>query len=270
MSDPLASGAQPLEVLDLVVAGSLVLAAGVVSVALGLGLERRLAVAAARTVVQLVAVGYVLARVFAADTPWLVMAVLLVMTIAAARAAVGRSARRYGGVRLQIFVTLLVTGTLTTTTVTQVVIGVTPWYRPQYVIPLMGMVFGNSLTGMSLCLDHLLEALDERRDRIEMRIALGATAREASRDALREAVRRGMIPIINAMSVAGIVSLPGVMTGQILAGESPLTAVLYQIVVMFMIAAATALGAMICALWVRRSLFDAEHRLRAERIRKNE
>ncbi|HHH30643.1 MAG TPA: iron export ABC transporter permease subunit FetB [Polyangiaceae bacterium] len=263
-------GAQPLSPMDLVVAAGLVVVAGIISVALGLGLEKRLAIATLRTVVQLLAVGYVLTYVFAAEHPALVLGVLLVMTIAATRAAVQRSNRSFTGVYAQTFVTLLITGTLTTGVVTQVVIGVTPWFRPQYVIPLLGMVFGNSLTGISLCLDHLLETLDERRDTIEMQLALGATAAEASRESLREAVRRGMIPIINAMSVAGLVSLPGMMTGQILAGESPLVAVAYQVVVMFMIAAATSLGAMLTALVVRRRLFDEQHRLRAERILRHE
>lgn len=261
-------GAKVLHPLDLVVAAALVIAAGGVSLALDLGVHKRLGVAALRTVVQLLAVGYTLAFIFAADTPWLVMAALFLMTVAAARAAVQRSSRTYTGIFAQSFVTLLITGTLTTTVVTQVVIGVEPWYRPQYLIPLMGMVFGNSLTGISLCLDHALQELDERRDRVEAALALGATSWEASRESLREAVRRGMIPIINAMSVAGIVSLPGMMTGQILAGEDPKVAVAYQIVVMFMIAAATALGGMLTALLVHRRLFNDRHQLLSDRIKR--
>jgi len=171
-------------------------------------------------------------------------------------------------VYLQAFVTLLLTGALTTGVVTQAVIGVTPWYQPQYLIPLLGMVLGNSLTGISLCLDDLLEALDERRDRIEMALALGATSWEATRDVLRAAVRRGMIPIINSMTVAGIVSLPGMMTGQILAGSDPMRAVAYQIVVMFMLAGATALGCMLTALLVFRRLFSPRHQLLVEHIRR--
>ena len=218
-------GAKVLDPTDLVIAALLVLLAGTISIVLGLGMHKRLGIAAARTVVQLLAVGYTLAYIFAADTAWLVMGALLIMTIAAGRAAVRRSSRIYPGVYVESFVTLLVVGTLTTGVVTQVVIGVEPWYQPQYLIPLMGMVFGNSLTGISLCLDHVLTDLDERHDRIEAALALGATSWEASRDTLREAVRRSMIPIINAMSVAGIVSLPGMMTGQILAGEDPKVAV---------------------------------------------
>lgn len=261
-------GAKVLAPIDLVIAALLVVAAGAISVALGLGMHKRLGIATARTVVQLLAVGYTLAYIFAADTPWLVMGALLLMTVVAARAAVERSTRTYAGVHVESFVTLLVTGSVTTAVVTQVVIGVEPWYRPQYLIPLLGMVFGNSLTGISLCLDHLLAELDERRDRIEAALAMGATGWEASRASLQEAVRRGMIPIINAMSVAGLVSLPGMMTGQILAGEDPKVAVAYQIVVMFMIAAATSIGGMLTALLVQRRLFNDRHQLLTDLIRK--
>jgi putative ABC transport system permease protein len=268
LSDPLllSAGAQPLEPRDLLIAAALVVVAGAISVGFGLGMHKRLAVAATRTVLQLTMVGYVLVYVFSADAPWLVMLSFGLMTFAASRAAVARSSRRFRGVYLSSFITLLITATLTTGVVTQVVIGVEPWYRPQYVIPLLGMVLGNSLTGISLCLDHLLETLDERRDRIECALALGATSWEAARGSLRDAVRRGMIPIINAMTVAGIVSLPGMMTGQILQGADPMSAVAYQIVVMFMLAAATALGGMITVLLVFRRLFNERHQLLSDAI----
>jgi len=260
------AGAIPLGPFDLLVAAVLVVVAGLISLALRLGLEKQLAIAATRTVVQLSLVGYVLVWIFRANTPWLVLAAMLVMTVAAGRAAVARSKRGFRGVYPRVFVTLLLTGTLTTAAVTQGVIGVTPWYEPQYVIPLLGMVFGNSLTGISLCLDHLLETFDEHRGRIEMELSLGATAWEASRDSLRGAITRGMIPIINSLTIAGVVSLPGMMTGQILAGADPLQAVAYQIVVMFMIAAAVAFGCMLTALLVQRRLFNERHQLLVERI----
>jgi len=134
------------------------------------------------------------------------------------------------------------------------------------VIPLLGMILGNTLTGISLSLDGLLESLDLRRDVVEMELAHGATAWEAARAPVTEAVRRGMIPILNAMSVVGIVSLPGMMTGQILQGADPVDAIAYQIVVMFMLAAASALGSIGIALLTFRRLFTTGHALRAERI----
>lgn len=257
-----------LSYLDLLVATALVVLAGGISLALRLHLEQRLAVAAARTVVQLLIIGYVLRWVFAINTPWALLPVMAVMIFLAARAALKRAGRHYSGAHLDAFLILLVSSLFATFTITEVVVGVVPWYKPQYVIPLLGMVLGNSLTGISLCLDELLERFSENRELVEMELAHGATRWEAARDTLREAVRRGMIPIINSMSVVGLVSLPGMMTGQILAGNPPLVAVKYQIVVMFMIAGATSLGCIGTAVVGYRRLFNAEHQLRAERIEK--
>lgn len=259
-------GAIPIDGWQLALSASLVLVAGLVSVALRLGIERRLAVASLRTVVQLLLVGYVLGWVFALREPFLVLLLLTIMIAAASRAAVQRSSRRYQGAHVLAFATLTVTGLATTLGTTQLVLGVEPWWRPQYVVPLLGMVLGNGLTGISLCLDDLLASLSEHRAKVEAELALGATRWEAARDPVRESIRRGLIPILNSMSVVGIVSLPGMMTGQILEGADPLRAVRYQIVIMFMIAGATSLGCMLLALSTYRRLFNARHQLRAERI----
>jgi putative ABC transport system permease protein len=252
--------------LHLAVATVLVIAAGAISVALGLGIERRLAVAAARTVVQLGLLGLVLERIFAVRDPLLVVALLLLMTVFAAREAIGRASRRYRGVLADAWLTMAATCFIVGGVVTQVVVGVTPWYDPQYVIPLLGMILGNSLTGISLCLDRFLDHLAVRTAEVELRIAYGATRREALAAPLQDAVRTGMIPIINAMAAAGVVSLPGMMTGQILAGSPPSLAVKYQILVMFTITVGTGLGTM-AAVWVAsRRLFDRRERLRTDRL----
>lgn len=265
---PEAAGAVPLDWLDLLIATVLVVIAGVVSLVVRADLERRLAVASVRTVVQLLLVGYVLSWVFRIDNVLVLFGVIAVMIGAAGRAAVARSSRSFPGAHPRAFATLVLTGCATTFTVTSLIIGVDPWYRPQYVIPLLGMILGNGLTGISLCLDTMLESLSDRRARVEMELSLGATRWEAVRDPLADAVRRGMIPILNSMAVVGIVSLPGMMTGQILQGADPIDAVKYQIVVMFMIAAATAVGCMLVALLVYRRLFNERHQLLSELIRR--
>jgi putative ABC transport system permease protein len=252
--------------LHLAVATVLVIAAGAISVALGLGIERRLAVAAVRTVVQLGLLGLILERIFAVRDPLLVVALLLLMTVFAAREAVGRASRRYRGVLLDAWLTMAASCLLVGGIVTQAVVGVTPWYDPQYVIPLLGMILGNSLTGISLCLDRFLDHLAVRTAEVELRIAFGATRREALAAPLKDAVRTGMVPIINAMAAAGIVSLPGMMTGQILAGSPPLQAVAYQIVVMFMIAAAVAFGAMMVVMLAGRHFIGKDATLRLDRL----
>ena len=261
------SGAIELGWEQLVVAAGLVLVAGLVSMALRLGLGGRLWVASLRTVVQLLLVGYLLRWIFGMEGPLLLFGFLLIMTVAAARAAIQRPTRTYRGAFLGAFVTLVLAGWVTTFVVTGLVVRVEPWYRAQYVLPLLGMVLGNGLTGISLSLDALLESLDAGRDTIEMELSLGATRWEAVRDPFRDALRRGMIPILNAMAVVGIVSLPGMMTGQILAGADPLAAVKYQIVVMFMLAGATAVGCMGVLFHAYGRLFDSSHRLRSDRLR---
>ena len=251
---------------DLALAALLVIMAGTVSLVLRLGLERRLLVASLRSVLQLLLLGYLLRYIFALDRAWAVCALALLMVSVAAHAAVGRISRRFRGILGTAFLSLVLSSILTSLVVTRVIIGVEPWFRPQYFVPILGMILGNSMNGISLCLDDLLERLSERRDEVEMRLAHGATRWEAARDALAAAVRRGMIPILNAMMIVGVVSLPGMMTGQILAGADPLTAVKYQILVMFMLAAATALGSMLSALAVYRSIFTPRHQLRYEAI----
>ncbi len=115
-------------------------------------------------------------------------------------------------------------------------------------------------------LDRFGSALDSRRDQVEMLLSLGATSWEAGRGVVRDAVRTGMLPTLNAMAVMGIVSLPGMMTGQLISGTEPIEAVKYQIVIMFLIASGTALGTLGVVLLSFRRLFDGYHRLRYDRL----
>ena len=263
------TGAEPLSPVDLVVAALLVVIAGAISMALRLGLEKRLGIAAVRTIVQLLLVGYVLKVVFDLKTPWAIGLIVAVMLAVASHAAVKRSSRSIKRLTSLAMLSLAISSLLVTYMVTRLIIGVTPWYEPRYMIPLLGMIMGNGLTGISLCLDYLLEAIDQRRSEIEMELAHGATRWEAASRPIRAAVRRGMIPLINAMTVVGLVSLPGMMTGQILQGADPMEAVKYQIVVMFMIAAATSLACIGAAMLVYRRLFNARHQVRADLVFKS-
>jgi len=212
-------------------------------------------------------VGYLLQWVVDLRSPWLVAGVVAVMLAVAGHAAVGRSSRTLAGLVWLAMASLVVSGLATVYAVTAVVVGSEPWWEPRYLIPLLGMILGNSLTGISLGVDSLLESFDAGRETIETDLALGATRWEAALPAIREAVRRAMIPMINSMLVVGLVSLPGMMTGQILQGADPAQAVKYQIVVMFMIAAATSLGSIGIALLTFRRLFNAKHQLVSDCIK---
>lgn len=252
---------------DLLISGVLVLLTGILSLLLQLKVEKKIAIAAIRTVVQLLAVGYILRWVFNIDSPYPLFAVLFIMLIVAAGTAVGRSDRKLPGTTLDTFAALVISGFITTFTVTGLIIQVKPWYLPQYVIPLAGMAIGNAMTAVSLSLNHFLELVSSRRTEIELKLSLGATRWEAAKAPLSKSIYTGMIPMINSMMVVGIVSLPGMMTGQILAGADPFQAVKYQVVVMFMVSAATATASILSGLLTYRRLFNDRHQLLHERIR---
>ena len=186
------------------------------------------------------------------------------MTLVAGSSAIGRVGVRYPGMCAGSIASVWIGSWVMALLALGVIVGVRPWYTPQYAIPLLGMILGNTLNGVSLGLDRLGGELSGSRDEVETLLALGATRWEAARRPIQQAVRTGLVPTINAMMVVGIVSLPGMMTGQILAGTGPIEAVKYQIVIMFLIASATALGTLIAVLLGFRRLFSADHQFRAE------
>ena len=141
-----------------------------------------------------------------------------------------------------------------------------PWYDPRYAISLAGIILGSVLNAGSLTLDSLLGGVGRERAAIEARLALGESFREAVAPLLREAIRRGLLPVVNQMSAAGVITLPGVMTGQILAGLDPLEAVKYQILLMFLLAGAGGLTALAIAFGALRRLTDGRQRLRLDRL----
>ena len=231
---------------------------GVVSIRLSLGITKDLAWATVRTYVQLLALGFVLRWVFRIDSPWLVLGLVLLMVFAAARILVSRSPDAPPGIFGSAFISMALTGFIVTFAVTGVIVQVHPWYLPQYVIPLAGMVVGNSMNGIALSLERVFSDLDARDGEVLALLALGATPWEAAHGAIRGALRAGLIPTINSMAAAGIVFIPGMMSGQILAGADPVTATGYQIVVMLMVAAATAMGSVVALLLTYRRRFSED------------
>jgi putative ABC transport system permease protein len=148
-----------------------------------------------------------------------------------------------------------------------VIIGSDPWYMPQYAIPLLGMLLGNTMTGIAVAMDRLTQTAWEQRIVIETRLMLGHSWKRAISRLRSQAVHSGMIGIVNAMAAAGVVSLPGMMTGQILAGAPPVEAVKYQILIMFLIAVGTGAGTLSAVAIGSRRLFDARERLRLDYLR---
>ena len=132
--------------------------------------------------------------------------------------------------------------------------------------PCLGMILGNTMTGVSLGLDGLTNGLVRERAAVEACLALGGTRHQALLPVLRDALRSGFMPTINGMAAIDLVSLPGMMTGEILAGVEPMDAVKYQLLIMFLIAGATGLGTLAAVMGGGRLLTDHRHRLRLDRI----
>ena len=262
-------GVIPLGPFELGLPALLLALAGLLSWRLQMGVERRLLVAALRAAVQLSLLGLVLAQLFATLSPWLIALVAAFMLAVAGYEVWSRQTRRlrgwwgYGTGTLSMLLSSVTIALLTV----GVILQPRPWYHPQYLIPLLGMLLGNTMTGIAVAMDGLGRETWNRRGEVEARLMLGDSAREAIGDIRRAALRAGLIPIVNAMTTAGVVSLPGMMTGQILAGGDPMQAARYQMMILFLIAAGTALGSASAVLIMSRRLFDARERLRLDHLR---
>ena len=248
-------------------AALLILVNAGISVALKLGLERSLAIASLRTVLQLSLIGLVLEWVFRRNQLSIVLGVIVSMTLVAGWTAISRLQRRYDGIWINTVVSMWVSSWFVGLYALLLVFrGIEPWYQPQYVIPILGMILGNTLNGISIGLDSILESFATRRQAIETRLALGATRWEAARPELQRAIRMGILPIINSMMIVGLVSLPGMMTGQLLSGTQPVEAIKYQIAIMFLIASATAIGTLVATLLATFRVLNSGHHLESWRV----
>lgn len=253
---------------DIAASAVLVVLDALLSLALGLRLHRQLGIASARMVVQLLLVGLVLRWVFARADPAVTLAVIAVMVAVAAREVASRpEARLARGGNLVIGGLAVGAATaLTAVLALSTAIRPQPWYDPRYAVPLAGIILGNVLNTASLTLDAMLGGVGRERAAIEARLCLGEGFAAAMAPLVRSAIRRGLLPMVNQMSAAGIVTLPGIMTGQILAGMDPVEAVKYQILLMFLLAGGSGIAAVAVALLVRGRLTDGRGRLRLDRL----
>ena len=258
------AGIIQLSLPDLAAAFGLILLAAALARLQGAGQGRDLLWSALRMVAQLLAVGYLLHFIFALDHPLPILLLLLVMAAFAVQTVAARVKRRMPRFYPVVGGAILIGCGGTTMLFCTLIIGLTPWYDPRYLIPLAGMIIGNSMTGASLAAERLAGEMAERREQIETALCLGAPARLAAKEAVANAFRAALIPSINAMAAMGIVFLPGMMTGQILSGTEPILAVRYQIAIMCVITGSVAATAFLILLFGGRSYFTPEHQLREE------
>ena len=261
-----------LSIFDLSIAALLVLMLAVLSMVLKTGLGNKIIIAAIRTTLQLSLIGIVLKTLFEnSQLSWVLLLAVIMLAIAGYE-VMARQTYRFKGLwayAIGSFSMFISSFTIALFALI-IVVQPEPWYTPQYAIPLLGMLLGNTMTGIALGINHLTQTTASQRNIIEARLLTGQTWQQAIADIRRNSIKVGLIPMINAMSAAGIVSLPGMMTGQILAGTAPMEAVKYQILIMFLISAGIGLGT-ICACYLSaKHLFDQRHRLRTDRLYKTD
>lgn len=199
----------------------------------GISREKEILIASIRMTLQLVFIGYILVYVFENPSPFLTLIFISIMEIFAIF-NIFKRVKRDISKKLKIIIAISMSvGTLIAILYFLfVVVQIQPWYKPQYFIPLAGMLIGNSMTGISLGVDRLIDGFHTKRDEIETAIMLGADSKKASKGIVNNAFDSAIMPTINSMMGMGIVFLPGMMTGQILSGTSPLTSIKYQIAIM--------------------------------------
>ena len=173
-----------------------------------------------RMVIQLLIIGYLLVFIFSAESSWIVVGILVVMVVASSWIALGTVSEHRRKLLNFALIAIFVGGVFTLLVITQGVLALDPWYSPRFMVPLAGMIFANAMNTVSLA-----------AERLSSEISNGVSYEKARNTAFHAS----MIPIINSLFAVGLVSLPGMMTGQILSGVSPLVAVRYQIVVMCMV-----------------------------------
>ncbi len=249
--------------MDLVIASSMIILLAITSLLLQLNITKQLIIAAIRNVIQLLLIGYILKIIFNSHNVFLLIAIAGIMLVVAGFEINARQKyplKRWIGFKVGTSALFISSFTMALLTL-MVIVAPTPWYSPQYAIPLLGMLLGNTMNGISLGMDKLNQSVYQQRLVIEQRLMLGQTYQEAIQEIRAESIRTGMIPIINSMAIAGLVSLPGLMTGQILSGTPPVEAVKYQILIFFLIAAGTGFGIMLAVWMISKQMFDERQRL---------
>jgi putative ABC transport system permease protein len=249
-----------LGVLDVFVAGLLLAAAsGVASVA-RVRADSSLFWAALRMVAQLSCAGVVLRWIMTNTVMGVVLGICLIMTVSAGVAAVRRVNPRWQYSQREGILSVAIGGWFVLAMSLFAVFRSDPWFDSRFAIPLLGMILGNAMTAVALAIDRYGADVDRTHDWVMAALAMGATNAEATRHCVREAVRAGMTPVTNQMAVAGIVTLPGMMTGQILAGVNPESAVRYQIAMMLLIATSTLLSIVVAIRFAVTSVLDRNSR----------
>ena len=221
-------------------------------------LERDIAIATVRSLVQLTAIGFAIELIFEADTIWLVLALLAVMVLFGALTARSR-AKNVPAAFWPLLIGLAIAGS--STLVLVVALGIFE-ATPRYLVPVGGMVIGNAMTSSAVALNRLGDEVAGSRAAIEATLALGATAREAAAPFVRRALRSGTIALIDSTKTTGLIFFPGTMVGMLLAGADPTDAVRLQLILLYALLGGTAIAALVATGLAYRNFFTPAQQLR--------
>lgn len=257
-----------LEIWQIALAALALMINAGISIALSLGMTRGLIIAALRMVAQLIVMAVVLKWLFALQSGWVTVLAMAVMAGFAGYEVAARQDHAPGRLWSAAVGSsvMLVAGYLVLLPALAFALRADPWLAPRVALPMFGMLAGNAMSAVALTLNAISGALIREARVIEARLSLGQTRMQAMGDVLRAAIRTGMLPSLAAMSAIGVVSIPGMMTGQLLAGADPMQAARYQMLIMFLITGTSGLGVLAAGYAMVLRLTDSRHRLRLDRL----
>ncbi|PVU93886.1 hypothetical protein BB560_005978 [Smittium megazygosporum] len=258
----------PVTWFNVGLAASLLAINGILSAVLGLGIGKMLLIAATRCLVQLTIMSLVLERVLLVENSLYSISMTTVLAaLAAYEITYWRSNHGIPGMYVMIFTSIFASSLFIGTIGTKFAMNANPPWVAYKFIPIMGMLFGNCMIGITMGVKSIFEILSGKREELEVLLAYGATRLEVCKPILAKAMKNALIPTINTMSITGLISIPGMMTGQILGGADVSQAAHYQQIIIFLISATTALGAIIATTCIILVLVDKVPLLRLERMK---
>lgn len=242
---------------SLILSSSLVLIALIFSYTQKLKMEKDIIISISRAIIQLLIVGSLLNYIFNLKNVIITTVLILIMILNAAHTSSGRAKK----IKNSFYISVIAISISSIVTITTLVATGSIQYIPSQVIPISGMIIGNSMVAIGLVFKNIIEDFKKLKDEIEAKLSLGADKKTASIEIIKNSIKTGMTPTIDSAKTLGIVSLPGMMSGLILAGVSPINAVKYQIMVTFMLVSTTSIASFTAAFIGYRSFFNDRDQL---------
>lgn len=252
---------------SLLISVSLMLIVAVIGLINKLGITKNILLGTVRSFAQLTLMGYVLEWIFDLQKWYFTVLMIIIMIVFATYDSYRRIDFRPRKTFVSCLSSMIIGTAFPLSFMFYIVLRITPWYNPQYIIPISAMVISNTMTAISICLNTFGSELRLRRYEVEAKLSLGAKKSLALEVIRKSAIKAGLIPTINALMVLGIVKLPGMMTGQILGGVAPIESVKYQLLIMYMISSAAAISLFVLVYLLEKGVFNDREQIRYELLK---